>query len=315
MNEKLIENFVFLQDYYRIRGDQGRNIAYGKAVGALRTIPNSITKADQVRGVRHIGPKILSKVKEFLDTGKIRAVEEKRGEVHEEKTLTKKNRILYSFKKIWGVGSTKADTLYEKGMRSLSQLKKNPHLLTIQQKIGLKYYDDLLKKVPREKIVTLYTLMILLLNKKYGESNYQIEIAGSYRRGKKESGDIDCLVSSDMFNLKNMVNLFRKRGLIVETLCMKKMKFMGIARCPSGGQNVRLDIEFVPIESWGTALLYFTGSKNFNVYMRSVAKKKGYLLNEHGVFIVKTGRKALENPTEEDVFELLGIPYTPPERR
>jgi DNA polymerase beta len=315
MNQDLIENFVFLQDYYRVRGDRGRSIAYGKAIGALSSINTPITDARQVKGVYGIGPKITAKVKEYLDTGQIRAVEEKRQEMRQERVETSQAKAIREFSEIWGVGPVKAKALYAKGMRSIDQLGRHKNLLNKQQQIGLKYYDDLKEKVPRSKIVTLYTLMILFLDKKYGSSNYKIEIAGSYRRGKKESGDIDCLVSSKVFNLKDMVKLFRKKGLIVETLSMRKVKFMGIARCPSGGQSVRLDIEFVPEEEWGTALLYFTGSKRTNVYMRSLAKKKGYLLNEHGLFVTRTGRRARENATEEDVFEVLGLPYKPPEQR
>jgi DNA polymerase (family 10) len=76
-----------------------------------------------------------------------------------------------------------------------------------------------------------------------------------------------------------------------------------------------LDIEFVSEEEWGTALLYFTGSKGFNVYMRADAKRKGMLLNEHGLYDINTGDKILQYPSEEDIFEEIGMKYVSPPMR
>lgn len=315
MNKDLIDQFVALQNYYREQDDKGRTIAYTKAIAALRMVDKKIDSANQLKGIRGIGPKVLEKVKEYLDTGKISAAESAKKEMQKEKKISDKEKILTKLETVWGIGPAKAQKLYDEGIRSVKDLRKNTELLTAQQKIGLKYQEDLQKKVPREMITSLYVIMRAYLDKKFGRGTYDMKIAGSYRRGAKESGDIDCLLSSKVFSLKDAVDLFHKKNIVTDILSMRKEKFMGVAHCPNGGLHIRLDIEFVSEEEWGTALLYFTGSKGFNVYMRADAKRKGMLLNEHGLYDMETGDKIIEYPTEEDVFREVGMKYVTPEMR
>lgn len=315
MNKDLIDQFVALQNYYREQDDKGRTIAYGKAIAALRMVDRKITSPNQLKGIRGIGPKVLEKVKEYLDTGKIGASESAKKELQKEKKVSEKDRILMELATVWGIGPAKAQKLYDEGIRSIKDLRKNTELLTAQQKIGLKYQEDLQKKVPREMITSLYVIMRAYLDKKFGRGTYDMEIAGSYRRGAKESGDIDCLLSSKVFGLKDAVQLFLKKNIVTDILSMRNEKFMGVAHCPSGGLHIRLDIEFVSEEEWGTALLYFTGSKGFNVYMRADAKRKGMLLNEHGLYDIENGERIINYPTEEDIFQEIGMKYVKPENR
>lgn len=314
MNRDLIENFKVLQKYYQQQKDKGRVFAYGKAINALRSIDEEITDVKQLEKVRGIGPKIKQKVKEFLETKRITVVEEKKKEIENE-VLSPKDSVLVTFKKVWGIGPVKAELLYTQGMRTIEDLRKNRQLLTKQQQIGLKYYDDLLKKIPYTQITVLYAIFLYVLNKKYGKGTYRLDIAGSYRRGAKESGDVDCLISSDQFTLYDVVETFKEHNIITDTLSIKNEKFMGIAHCPSGyGIHIRLDIEFVTDEQYATALLYFTGSKDWNIYMRNIAKNKGYLLNEHGLYNIKTGKR-LEMYLESDIFNFLDIKYLEPKKR
>lgn len=315
MNKDLVDQFVALQNYYRTQDDKGRTIAYSKAVAALRLVDKKITNTNQLKSIRGIGPKVIEKIKEYLDTGKISAAETAKKELQKEKKVSKEEKILAELETVWGIGPVKARKLYNEGIRSIKDLYKHTDLLTEQQKIGLKYQEDLQRKVPREMITSLYVIMRTYLDKKFGRGTYDMEIAGSYRRGSKESGDIDCLLSSKIFSLKEAVELFCKKNIVTDVLSMRNEKFMGVVHCPSGGLHIRLDIEFVSEEEWGTALLYFTGSKGFNVYMRAEAKRKGMLLNEHGLYDMKTGDKILKYPSEEDVFMEVGMKYVIPEMR
>jgi DNA polymerase/3'-5' exonuclease PolX len=311
MNQELISQFRILQDYYRKQGDKGRAIAYGRAIPALQTIRERIVSLDQVQKIRGLGPKIQAKIEEFLRSGQIKEVEAKRV-INEQKS--EKERILDQFETIWGIGPSKAVFLYDQGLRSLSHLEKQKHLLNVQQKIGLKYRRELGRKIPRLKISALLVIFVCLLNKKYGEKSFQLDIAGSYRRGLKNSSDVDCLISSSCFTLKDAVDLFIQNGIVTDILSLRTVKFMGVAHCPSEhGSHFRLDIEFVSSDEWGSALLYFTGSKNFNIFMRSEAKRKGFILNEHGLFSAK--KKLLSRPTEKDIFRFLGIRFVPPNER
>jgi len=322
MNQSLIDQFQILQNYYRRIGDKGRSIGYTKALTALRSLNRPITSINQIKNVRGIGPKVIDKIQEFLDTGKIRVVEEKKIELQERFQETKEEKIVKELEQVWGIGPARAKKLIQNGITSIAQLRRHQELLTDQQRIGLKYHEDLQKRIPRENIIAIHVILKYYLDKTFGKNTYTLEIAGSYRRGMKDSGDIDCLISTTNFGLEQVVELLRKKNVITDVLSMKNEKFMGIAHCPGNAEgpqyqdhHFRLDIEFVPEESFGTALLYFTGSKNFNVVMRAEAKRKGFLLNEHGIYSIRTGQKVSEAPTELEIFQIIGMNYVPPERR
>lgn len=305
MNIDLIKQFEILHNYYKTIKDKGRTIAYSKAITSLRLVDFKIVNIQQLSDIRNIGKKIIDKIKEYLDTGKIDEVEKIKG-------FEKDKNILET---IWGIGPVKAEKLKKMGIDTIEKLKKHENLLTKGQKIGLRYYEDLATPVARDKITVLYMIIVLFLNKHFGKDTYKIAIAGSYRRGAKQSGDIDCLISSDKFNLREVVDLLIEKRIITDTLSIRNEKFMGIVHCPSGGQHIRLDIEFVPKTEWGSALLYFTGSKNFNMYIRSLAKKSGMTLNEHGLYHIYSGKRVLYSPSEKDILEKLGLRYVFPENR
>jgi DNA polymerase (family 10) len=99
-------------------------------------------------------------------------------------------------------------------------------------------------------------------------------------------------------------------------LSQKGSKFEGIAHSPSSGEgrHFRLDIEFVQNEDeWGSELLYFTGNKGLNIMLRGYAKKRGLILNQHGLF--QSNGRRIPVYTEKEIFEILGVDYIPPERR
>lgn len=316
MNRDLIKQFRILQSYYQWKGDKGRSIAYTKICSLLRMIDHPIKTLDDVAGVKGIGPQAKEKIDEFLTTGKIAAVQDAEKELaKQDRSLSKEQATIKELSTVWGIGPAKAKKLYDEGMRTVDQLRRNTHLLTDQQKIGLKYHADLQKRVPRDMIMAVQVLMIYFLNEAFGDDTYTLTIAGSFRRGAKDSGDVDCLITTDKFKLHQAVSILTRAKIITDTLTMKGEKFMGIAHCPGGGMHFRLDIEFVRAEEYGPAVLYFTGSKEFNVFIRGIAKKKGYLLNEHGLYSIATAEKALPGPSEEDIFAFLELEYVPPERR
>ena len=107
----------------------------------------------------------------------------------------------------------------------------------------------------------------------------------------KNSGDIDLLVSGDAeFDLIDFVKFLTDEGIVIDHLTDKgTTKFMGV--CEGG---FRLDIRFIPKESFGAALMYFTGSKVFNTLVRTEALKLGYTLEEYGLYPL------VKNKTEED---------------
>jgi DNA polymerase (family X) len=134
-----------------------------------------------------------------------------------------------------------------------------------------------------------------------------VEIAGSFRRKAEAVGDLDILVLGDRAAHEAQKNLAKAFGS--QTVLASGETKISFVIFP---QNLQVDIRFVPPDSYGAALLYFTGSKEFNVMMRKVAIGKGYLLNEYGLF--KDG-EYIAGKTEEEIFDALGLPHTPPHKR
>jgi DNA polymerase/3'-5' exonuclease PolX len=167
--------------------------------------------------------------------------------------------------------------------------------------------------LPRDYITTFkYVLKIIIT--KYLSSDFKMDIAGSYRRGMQESSDIDLLITSTKFDLPKLIDVLQRHNIVTDVLSMKNEKFMGIAHCPANNElYFRFDIEFIDNSEYASALLYFTGSQNFNIMMRQEAKKQGFTLNQHGLFNNKG--VLIPTNTEKQIFRELGMEYVVPERR
>ena len=316
--QSIIDNFQILERYYKQEGDRWRSQAYGGAIKAIQQLNISdIKNINQVKKIPGLGKQSVEKINEYLETGQIAKVEEVKTLIVKEKENQKhvsKQRILGKFTSVLGAGEKTAEKWWDAGMRSMNDLHKNPQLLTNEQKIGLKYYDDLHKRIPREYIDTFQLMVRYVLAKEVGMDGYELIIAGSYRRKTKTSGDIDILITSKKLTLTRIVDILKKWGIITDVISMKKEKFMGIAHCPSGQYfYFHLDMVFLPKEQWGAGLLWFTGSKGFNIQMRAKAKKMGYTLNQHGLFN-KNGEQ-IPAYSEKEIMKALGMNWVPPEKR
>jgi len=271
MNSLLINDLHILEKYYKKSKDYFRQLAYEKAINILSKLDFIIKDEKQVKNMSGIGPGIFKKIKEFIKTGKISKVEEVRSLIE---TKDEKEKIIKLFLNIWGVGDVKANNLWDSGYRTIEDIKKNHTVLNRSQLIGLKYYNDLLQRIPRKSMKIYHAIILFILNKEFGKDNYKLEVAGSYRRGSESSGDMDVLITSKVINLSQIVNILVKWKFVTDILSLRNEKFMGISKCPNTTDPYfRLDIEFVPESQFPFALLYFTGSKDFNKEIRLHAKK------------------------------------------
>jgi len=133
----------------------------------------------------------------------------------------------------------------------------------------------------------------------------EMEIAGSYRRGKDTVGDLDILVVAK--DAAKAMDCFAAFPSVAEQLARGDTKMA--VRLQS---KLQVDLRVVPAESFGAALQYFTGSKAHNVVLRGMAKSRGLKINEYGVF---RGEKQVAGRTEEEVYASVDLPWIPPELR
>jgi DNA polymerase/3'-5' exonuclease PolX len=291
--------------------------AYAKVITQLKSYEGLITSLDDVKNIDGIGAKMEKKIKEILETGSLAAAEKA-------KTLYNID-ALDALQKIYGVGPTKATDLVKSGITSIAQLrdevKNNSKLLNDKQKIGLKYYEDLLERIPRDEMEEHRDILHTLLPDEMGD--YETEIVGSFRREAVNSGDIDVLIrvppDTDSKIAKDNLALYVKMlvgfGYIEEVLALGEHKCMAISRMYNGKAR-RLDLLMTPDEEYAYAILYFTGSDRFNVAFRQYALDKGYTLNEHALTPIREGVKEVPYmKTEKDIFKFLGLRYIAPAYR
>lgn len=122
------------------------------------------------------------------------------------------------------------------------------------------------------------------------KGGFKYEICGSWRRQKEDVGDVDILVEKGSGTHLDLSNL--------------NLDWSGEEKIGFEIEGMHVDIKFVPKESWGAGLLHHTGPNGFNIKLRSMAKKKGWKLNEYGLFDRETG-EVIAQKTEKEILEAL----------
>jgi DNA polymerase/3'-5' exonuclease PolX len=312
--DQIIQQLEILElaDEYRRKPFQMK--AYTAAIERLQGLEGPVTKPEDVHELKGFGKELKLKVKEIIETGKLKAAEEARASLPLDAYKTLKD--------VHGIGPAKAAQLIEKGITTMDQLRTaseaDSKLLTAAQKLGVKHYKDSLLRIPREEMTEHEHTILPGL-----DPQFEGTIVGSYRRGAASSGDIDVLLTlPDTMTSKDqgalflhMIELFKEIDYIVDTLSSGPTKFLGY--CQLEGKPVRrLDLLMIPKSEYACAILYFTGSKEFNVAFRAYALDKGYTLNEHRLQATKEGVPAVPLfETEKDIFDFLGVQYVEPTMR
>ena len=298
-----------------MKGEKFKPRAYEKAaiyIGSLSDDLGSIFEKGGIKALIElpgVGKSIAEKLVEIIKTGKLGYHEELKRQVPVDVT---------TLSSIEGIGPKTVKVLYEKlGITTIEELEKavrKKQLRTIpdfgeksEQKIlnGIEFF----KKSHGGRFILgliLGTLEDILHRLKSLDTVKSIQLAGSARRMKDSIADADFLASSnepdkvmDFFTSMAEVTYIHTKG---STKSMVRL-----------GSGIDCDLRIVPQESFGAALQYFTGNKQHNVALRTIALHKGYKLNEYGVYDKKNRQVA--GRTEESVYSKLGLKWIPPELR
>lgn len=306
---KILEDLVLIHKY--IRKEIVKTKAYEKALFSIKDYNKEIENSDELLALPNVGKRMKEKYDIVKKTGTLPMIEE-----HKDKL-----QAIKLFSNIYGLGPSKISKLLDKNIVTLDDLKKHQDdkdiKLTKSQKLGLMYYDDINKRIPRSEIKKYDTLLHQLLET-VSDKHDLLTIMGSYRRLNSNSGDIDVLMSNTKNNHKvftTFKELLKKKGVIKHFLTNGKTKVMVLSELP-GHKVRRLDLMYTIIEEYPFALLYFTGNASFNVHMRQYASDLGYRLNEHGLYHKENSKKVSTLfKSEEDIFIFLKLAYKRPEER
>jgi len=263
--------------------------AYFKAADSIASLGEDIeqlTNEKRLTEIPGVGKALEAKIDQYLKTGKMQAYEKLTKEIPES---------ILDVIAIPSVGPKKAKLFFDElKVRSLSDLKKaavSGKLLKLEG-IQEKTVENILKGIGIVEsslermnlgMATRISNEIIKVLKKIPEVK-QIETAGSLRRGRETIGDIDILVDShkpkkvmDVFTALPQVESITASGITKSSVRVE------------GGYQV--DLRVVKSEQFGAALVYFTGSKNFNVKLRQLAQKKKMKVNEYGIFKVTNSKE------------------------
>jgi len=300
MNQHIITVFQELVQNVQASSEANKQFkirSYLKVIQSIKNL-NQELKLNQdeslnldLTTIKGIGPKSIDKIKEILKTNTLNRIENLNSS---NKTYTSQYNSLL---KITGVGPAKAKKLLAEGntLESLLENYDSSEInLTHHQKLGLKYFLELEHRIPYKEIQAIEKYLGKILNKI--DPNLGFQICGSFRRQAKTSGDIDVLLyhnqivkNSDLENmnyLQKFTSFLETQNFLVDHLTSTNSptKYMGFCRLSPKHHIRRIDIRFVPTEHISSALLYFTGSGDFNKAMRTYALKKGYTINEYGIY-------------------------------
>lgn len=312
-NQLVAEIFYKIADLLDLKGEIFfKTRAYRIAAQTIEVMEEdieTIVKEGRLQSISGIGGALAKKIEEIVETGKLEYFERLKKEVP---------GGLLDLLEIPGLGPKKVAALYKNlgitTVKALSTACTNGKLRDLDG-FGEITERNILRGIQlREK-----TSGRALLNVAYDDGmsylDYmkkcdkidKISIAGSLRRMKETIGDLDILASSEYPD--EVMDYFVRYEDVDRILLQGSTKTSVLLH-----DNLQVDLRVVKEESFGSALQYFTGSKEHNVKMRNIAIKKGYKLNEYGLFDKQTDRYVVGR-TEKEIYNKLDLQYIEPELR
>lgn len=292
-----------------------------KALDVIKNINFKIKSGEQLKDYDNIGKGTIKRINEIIETGKL-------SEVNEADISGSHIAYVEELMKIFGIGRVTAYELYTiHGIKNIDELKKavKEKKIALPDNIikGLKYYDKIKTKIPRSEMDDIYIYLLKTGIKLDPDMN--VRLCGSYRREKEFCGDIDVIISHPKIITKkqaekstlmrDFIIILEKNEFIVDSFTSEDVptKYMGICNLDKKHDLRRIDIRYIPQESYYTAILYFTGSRDFNLKMRNIALSMGYTLNEYRLLNDKN--KPFKINSEKELFEILNMEYLVPKDR
>jgi len=312
-NQMVADAFYMVADILDIQGEVFfKTRAYRMAAQTIEALDEDIEKIvnqGRLESIPGIGEALAKKITELVTTGILEYLERLKKEVP---------AGVIEMLGIPGIGPRKVSALYMKmGITSIPMLREaaeNGKLRSLPM-FGEITERNILRGIQlREK-----TSGRVLLNVAYEDGQrvlgylkkckdvQKIDVGGSLRRMKETIGDVDILVSSK--KPENVMEFFVKYPEVARVLAKGSTKSSVLL-----DDNLQIDLRVVEEKSYGAALQYFTGSKDHNVTLRGIAIRKGFKLNEYGLFD-KATEKFVAGKTEEEIYKKIGFPYIEPELR
>ena len=312
-NQELAKIFFEIAELLEMKEVQFKPRAFEKAARSIEALDEDVRDIYKKGGIKAleeipgVGRGIAERIEEYL----------KHHHIKDYERLKKQMPVdISGLTAIEGVGPKLIQLLYKKlkvrNVRDLERAAKSGKLKKLPR-IGAKLEQKILKGIEFQRVhmgrmnigeaLLLARTILGRLEKAPGVT--AVEPAGSLRRWKESVGDLDFLVISS--KPKEVMKIFVSMPEVEGVLARGDTK--SSVRLRAG---IDADVRVLPPKSFGAALQYFTGSKDHNILLRKIAIKKGYKLNEYGLF---RGRRLVAGKSEEEIYKKLGLDWMPPEIR
>jgi DNA polymerase (family 10) len=307
-NAEIAAMFDQTADLLEFKGEnQFRVRAYRKAARTIEGLPQSVRSLLSARKdlteLPGIGKDLAGKIADIVKTGHFELLDSLKKKLPGE---------LGDMAALPGLGPKRVKLLYDKlKVRTLDDLRRAIKRGRLRELRGFgpameKKLTGALEKPTAEKRFKLAVAEAeaqALVG--FLRDGGRVVVAGSYRRRRDTVGDLDVLVTS-MHGATVGDKLVRYEN-VAEVLAHGLTRTTVVLR-----SGLQVDVRAVPEQSYGAALLYFTGSKAHNIALRGLANDRDWKLNEYGLF---SGKRRIAGATEEDVYNKLGVAFIPPEMR
>jgi DNA polymerase (family 10) len=312
VNNEVASVLYEIGEILTVKGDAFRSRAYQMAAQRITALTEDI-RAIKARGelesIPGVGKSISAVISEVLDTGQSKVLEELR------ESLPKGVRDLMELE---GVGPKLAMRLnQELGVASIDDLEKVAKEGRVRELKGfgpkkeaniLVSIDAYRSRQTRFLLGAILPVVDQLTKYMRGsDAVLKVEVAGSARRRKETIGDLDVLASS--LKPEEVTRRFVTMPPVIRVVSHGTTRSTVVLE----GQ-IQVDLRVVAPEEYGSALQYFTGSKEHNVKLRTIGVKKGFKLNEYGLFDRDTDRR-VAGEDEEGIYRAMGMDIMPPELR
>ena len=312
-NQLVVSILNEIADMLDMHGVEFKPRAYRRAARTVESLAEPIEQVSaqgKLMDLPGIGEAIAKKITEIIDTGTLRYYEE----------LKQKTPVdLESLLAVEGIGPKTVGLLYKRlGIKTLDDLQRSAqeHKIREIKGLGPKTEENVLTGIELAKRSMGRTLLgdalpiadeicetlrhVIRTTREGG----QVEAAGSLRRMKETVGDID-IVASTSVPSKLLDQFTQLPGI-------RKVLEKGETKSSVLLEGLQIDLRVVATESFGSAMMYFTGSKDHNIALRKLALDQGFKLNEYGLF---KGNEQMAARTEYDLYKTLGLDYISPELR
>jgi DNA polymerase/3'-5' exonuclease PolX len=312
-NAEATEIFRTIADLLDLVGEKFKPEAYRRAARSIESLTEdlgAVSARHELRSIPGVGEAIAEKIEEYLRTGSVAYYERLKREVPPG---------LVELMRLPGLGPKTARRFWvELRVEGPAELRD---AIAAGSLVGVKGFGEkkieqirsalesaaagpsLAARRPIEEVYPVAQALVTTLREETGAD--RVEVAGSFRRARETVGDLDILVTTqdparvfEVFSAHPLVGDVKMRGETKETVLLRS--------------GLQVDLRVVRPEEFGAALQYFTGSKDHNVRLRSLARDRGLKVNEYGVF---RGEERVAGATEEQVYACLGLAFIPPELR